>query len=194
MTNKTLKDFVQKDSLGAWAGSVQVMLDEMSVDVRNLKQQNGFRLAEIRRLQEASRIPDEIVKKLDERAKKEKGCCLKCLADAENWMSKDWEHTCNGKKSCGKCELQGSSTYDDPLFDHSHGCEKKEEKKEERWRPEHMQMHYFIGEDGSVTEERFDSNTACYQDVWKFGNSFPTREAAEHASCEIKKLLKSLQQ
>ena len=167
MQKKSLKEYVQKESAGAWVGSMEVMLNEMAIDVRNLKQQ-----------------VDKLMKWKEFEDRERRNHLLNAKDIDSKWL-------------CGKCDQQkmreegilGKDVEEFP--DHFRTCEKRKEEKP-RWRPEHRGTHFFIDNDGQVEEEKFDAETACFQDVWKFGNSFPTHEAAEHAASEIKKLLKSL--
>ena len=208
MQKKTLQEFVLKDSPAAWIGSMHVMLDELSVDVRNSKQQIEMIKDNITRL-------NRFMKSIGEDRVKEKG---DLIADASKKVE-------DRKWLCGKCDQQkmreaGILAKDVEEFpDHFRTCDKRNlpsaegtenagyfsvkgddaewfinQKKEEkeRWRPDGFTPFYYISDTLEVRKRSGDTPFAKL--LSEFNGCFPTETQAKHAASEIRKLLKSLQQ
>ena len=58
----------------------------------------------------------------------------------------------------------------------------------ERWRPKQGENYWMIQQDGEVEHHQY-ADDPSEQKQWRFGNCFPTRQAAEHARAGIQAYL-----
>ena len=212
MQKKSLKEYMDKQSPSAWVWAVEQAINEMMVEIRNLKQQVD-KLMKWKEFEDRERR-NHLLNAKDIDRKWQCGKCDQQKAKEEGKLFRKFvefpEHfrTCEkrGVQKIVLCEglgcqekaVYGVGANSLPAYCLGHWRTKIEQMKEEkeRWRPKMAENYFYVNSEGFTSFDSWSAHSGnnTQRDRFDHGNMFKDQISASKAASEIRKLLKSLQQ